>query len=455
MRAGKIIGAFTIFAALIAALFAWPQRSSMAFLLPPYMPEAQERPSALYTQIYTGGGGPTSSGVNQNSPKIGNCGAPNRNNSYEVSTCDGQIDGQLDQIEDTYVAALMKMAEEFSAVMLQQMQILGTQFDAKEQLEAQRDIQRLSAQAHRDYHPSEQLCAYGSGVRSLAHTEEKARANKLSLDQILAGTYSNRSARSSMLGSSSDMRSRIEQFKSVYCDPSDNNNRLWSVCYGISYNVSSPPSLPASADPERFNKDINYNGTFKQPLTLDIDFTDDNATNDEEDLLALGRNLYWPRALDNFNEDSPNQDAVAQARANIARISLAQNSFSNIVALKARSPGGAGTGENGDAYLKAVMREFGLSEAEIEEIYGENASYFAQTEILMKKMYQHPDFYTNLYDKSSNIDRINATLEALQLIQGRDRMKSMLRREMLAATLLEDDLFREEQRLETLLRGLR
>jgi hypothetical protein len=49
----------------------------------------------------------------------------------------------------------MAMTEQLSAVAMQQMEIIGTFLDAKQQLETQRLFQEMAAQAQKDYTPSE------------------------------------------------------------------------------------------------------------------------------------------------------------------------------------------------------------------------------------------------------------------------------------------------------------
>lgn len=90
--------------------------------------------------------------------------------------------------------------------------------------------------------------------------------------------------------------------------------------------------------------------------------------------------------------------------------------------------------------MKTLMRDFGYADADIEDVMGDNPSYYAQMDFLTKKIYQNPNFYTALYDKPSNVDRINASLESFQLMHGRDRFETQLRQEMLFSILVEEAL---------------
>ena len=64
-------------------------------------------------------------------------------------------------------------------------------------------------------------------------------------------------------------------------------------------------------------------------------------------------------------------------------------------------------------------------------------SYDAQMEILAKKIYQNQNFYTNLLDKAANVKRIQASQQAIKLMQRRDLYESMVRRELLLSQMLE------------------
>ena len=79
-------------------------------------------------------------------------------------------------------------------------------------------------------------------------------------------------------------------------------------------------------------------------------------------------------------------------------------------------------------------------EEQIDEILGERPSYYAQMEVLTKKIYQSPNFYTNLYDKPANVKRIGASIDAITIMNQRDRFESLLRREMLTSVLVEEAL---------------
>jgi hypothetical protein len=94
------------------------------------------------------------------------------------------------------------------------------------------------------------------------------------------------------------------------------------------------------------------------------------------------------------------------------------------------------------------MKELGITEQEeIEKILGKKPSYFAQMEVLTKKLYQNPVFYTELYDKPANVARKGAALQAIGLMQDRDLYNSLLRSEAVLSVLLETMLMKEQEKI--------
>ena len=229
---------------------------------------------------------------------------------------------------------------------------------------------------------------------------------------------------------------------------------------------------------ERFNKDIDFTRTLDNKLTVDIDFSDTVLTADEEDVLTLAQNLYAPEAFGTTKAESILADTRGHynSRTYAAKMNVAHNSFINIVGMKSSAPRGIPTKnplpvppqqmlnprsgvpplpnyteDSGWTHMKAMLREFGIpdrnasgsTDDEIHGFLGNRPSYYAQMEVLTKKIYQSPDFYTNLYDKLANVDRIGAAMDAISIMNQRDRYESLLRREMLTALLVEEGLVPE------------
>ena len=125
-------------------------------------------------------------------------------------------------------------------------------------------------------------------------------------------------------------------------------------------------------------------------------------------------------------------------RALVAKRSVAENSFHALTALKSEGTDGS------KEYLMAILKELGIStdpgpdgESDAEKMLGKKPSYYAQMNVLGKKIYQDPDFYTNLYDKPANVERKQVAMQAIGLMQKFDLFKSYLRQEASLSVLLE------------------
>lgn len=339
--------------------------------------------------------------------------------------------------------ALMMMAEQLTAMGMLQVETIGTFLDAKHQLETQRLFQQMTAKAHKDYHPSEGMCTFGTTVRSLAASERKSNLAQLGIAQRMMQRQALSGDVLSRESVDSDIRSRLRTYISNYCDQADNANGLGRLCRS---------NVPA---PEKRNIDVDYTRNIESRLTLDLDFLpggNQDPSPDERDVFALSANLYAhnvpPRIAPELlgtRDGKIRQDAVERymdLRSVFAQRSVAENSFSAITALRA-----AGTPESAP-YTKAILKELGVSsDAEINQLLGNNPSYFAQMEVLTKKIYQNPLFYTELYDKPANIERKGAALQAIALMQDRDFYNSLLRSEAVLSVLLETMLETEQERV--------
>lgn len=327
--------------------------------------------------------------------------------------------------------AMMLMTEQISTMAMHQMLMIGSFFDAKHQLETQRLLQDMQAQAHKDYHPSEGMCTFGTTTRSLAATDRNMDFTQIALAargiqrQLLNGDGIGGAG-----GMRDDAASRFDQFKKVYCNPKDFGNGMDLLCDG--------------STKERYNKDVHFTHTIDSAKHLEIDFSKDDVTADEEDVLALSANLFGPRVLPYINEEkmaNSSGDIIEQgafaymkARALAAQRSVAQAAYAAHVAMKTQGE------DEVQPFLDAILKDMGIEEDDREVMVGERPSYYGQMEILTKKLYQTPNFYAELYDKPTNVSRKNAAMTAIGLMQMRDMYRSRLRSEAIIAVWLENEL---------------
>ena len=353
--------------------------------------------------------------------------------------------------EENVLPAMQLFAEQLSVAGMLEVEAIGAMLDAKHQLETQRLFQTMTAQAHKDYHPSEGMCTFGTTVRALASSERRANLAQYSLAQRMMQRQALSGEAISTETGDSDIRSRLDRYIAVYCDPADNANGLANLCR-------------TNTDANRRNMDVDFTRNIETRLTLDMDFAPDGApvaadganaaSPDEEDVVALSANLFSHTVPPDIPPeklapgDPANREVYLDAterymdlRAVFAKRSVAQNSFAALVSMRA-------AGDPASApFTKAVIRELGVSgDDEINALMGDNPSYFAQMEILTKKLYQNPLFYTELIDKPVNIERKGAALQAIGLMQDRDLYNSLLRSEAVLSVLLETMLSREQEK---------
>jgi hypothetical protein len=323
--------------------------------------------------------------------------------------------------------AMMLMTEQISAVAMQQMFAVGSLFDAKHQLETQRLLQSEQAQSHKDYHPSEGMCTFGTNTRSLASSDRNVDLTQVALSKRMQDRDLLTGDGISGNGPRDDLRSRTAHFKKTYCNKKDLGNGMDLFC--------------DTEDATRINNDINFTKTVEKKDTLNIDFSLNNVTEDETDVITLAANLYGNDLFPYIQQDkiaTRNGNLIRngaytymKVRSHHARRSVAQAALASQIALKSR-----GTSES-RPYMEAIIEEMGFAETDLEKILDERPSYFEQMKLLTKTLYQNPNFYVELYDKPTNIDRKIVSMQALEIMQRRDMYRSNLRREAIEAVWLE------------------
>lgn len=336
-----------------------------------------------------------------------------------------------------WVATLQIMTSQLSAIMMEQTLAIGTFFDAKHQLESQRLMQEKLAQAHKDYQPSEQMCQVGTFVRNLANTEKRAELTKAAMAQSAI----NRELATgdvSTFDIVSDEKTKMTAYLDKFCSPDDNGQQNQLICN--------------NKDKERMNADINYTQTIGAPLTIPLNMMDGTTKPEEENLFMLMDYLFMNNRSPWVSKTVINTRAFREPYQNMRSLtamrSVAQNSFAHIIGEKTESP--ENSDESNAPFIKSLMKEMGVKDDEIERTIGKNPSYYAQMEVLTKKIYQDPKFIVNLYDKPTNVKRLKAAMTAIKLMQDRDIHNALMRREMLMSMLLELQLRQEQQ---DLLRG--
>lgn len=369
--------------------------------------------------------------------------------------------------EESILPAMMLAAEQFTAVAMQQVMAIGMFFDAKQQLETQQLLQVLQARAHKDYVPSVAICNYGTMIKSLAATERKSEIHAAILTQRSQDRQLGHAGTSGTYGNDIDIDNRLRQFSAKYCNEKDRNSTLSAACTALAWGGLT------AAQRRQLDRDIDYFTVIDSPWTIKMDLTNtvftaagppaiDNI--EEEDVFALNSNLFghtiFPRPparllTNRQSNDALNemQEAYMELRSIVAKRNVAENSYNAIAAMKSEGStavdaGGNAVPMNARVFLEPVLTELGVPAAEVLSLIGENPSYYAQMELLTKKVYQNPDFFTNLYDTPANVDRKLVTLQAIKLMQKFDLFKSFLRNEASFSVLLELSVIELQREIE-------
>lgn len=364
-------------------------------------------------------------------------GAGSKNPDYEDGPTESgeDLDGgpsehHLNALSETlksiWVATLQLMTNQLTTAMINQVQSIGMLFDAKQQLENQRLLQQKTAEAHKDYHPSKQVCEVGTLVRNLASTEKYMEMTHLAVARRILKRELSAGDASTVEGDKSDMKSRMKHIREVYCNVEDNGNDADYICND------------KDADPVDVNRDVDYTTTIDSPMSLQIDIDDGTLSRDEENVFALMNNLFhhrpFPAIPESYTTLKRFTEPFQEMRSVIAIRGLARNSIAAIVAEKTEGPDHEG---NAAPFMRALIKDFGLAEDEILKLLGERPSYYAQMDILTKKLYQHPNFIVSLYDKPANVTRIRTSMRAIKSMQDQDIHEALMRREMLISMILE------------------
>jgi hypothetical protein len=341
-------------------------------------------------------------------------------------------------LKDLWNGTLGLFAEQLSVMMMQQVQIIGHFLDAKHQLESQRLIQEKTAEAHKRYHPSEQMCAIGTFVRSLTDSERRAMLTQVALqNSIIDRALKTNDV--STFNNSSDELTRRDLYLQKFCVDEDNYAQNTDICR-------------RAATPDMENADVNFFQTVYGPLTLDLDMQDPAVVNQETTIFAFLDNIFMHNAFPWLNIPTTNLSAFVQPymdmRSLLAIRSVAQNSMAYIISEKTHSTDNME--QSSAPFMKAMMVEMGIAPDQVNAMIGENPSYYAQMEVLTKMIYYHPDFVANLYDKPANVKRIAAALTAIKSMQNWKIHQALQRREMLFSMLLEVKLREKQNELETI-----
>ncbi len=323
---------------------------------------------------------------------------------------------------------LQSQADQFRDIVLNSGLLIGVFIDGTAMNYSLNKMNAANSRTLRDYNVSEEICKFGTLSRSLAASDIKMGANQAALSAINMSRIMGSIGGIAETGTGDDIRNRRNYVATNTCNPSDNNNSMSAICL---------PANDPGLKPKNYDADMDYTAAVESKPSLNVDFTSGTRTEEGDAIIALSYNLYghklWMKAVE--KEEAQREMALetnSKSYLVAARHNAAANSFAAIVAMKASGSGGS------DAYMLRALQNLGLSSVDATSFAGAgHASYFAQMEMLTKKLYQTPSFYANLMNSPANVRRVTAAMEAVDLAQTRDLYNSTIRSEALMAILLD------------------
>lgn len=324
------------------------------------------------------------------------------------------VDVPPKMIEESWITGAHQLGNQLNQAIQRQTTMIGSFFQSQAQSGSIRAIQEGQAKAARNYLPSEPLCRYGSLSQGLAASDMATTTNK---GALMSALQSNEMRSLNTINSSKNPnQTSMGSFRGSNCDPASGNFAL---------------NCKKNKSDTRYNKDVDYANAIDTPLTLDASFSEDAATDVSSDILTMAENLFPSKPANKGPDKEGYINNNSQFRSIQAIRSVAKNTFVSQIAEK--SKGSAGSYE----FMNRLMQSLGLTDANAKYLLGEKPSYYAQMEVLTKKIFQAPAFYINLVDTPSNVKRQKAAIQAIKLQQQNDFAQVVKRREMLLAVLLE------------------
>ena len=328
---------------------------------------------------------------------------------------------------ENIVPALQGMTEQLVSASWIETMAIGAMLDAKEQLETQQLLQRLSARAHKEYQTDTEVCAVATASQALGSSYYNGRLASHTLSKRMQDRELGQGFTLGGGGSGTDKLSRFNQIRSTFCSPHDHANGMEVICN--------------ATEAAKINADINFTTTVLNSHTLQANFTDGAANLQEPEIFAMAANLYgnttFPFISQQIFRNEANHAYYLDIREIAAKRNVAELSFSNLIGMKTA---GLPVAEPTGLFVRKVYEQLGMQPADAEEFFKSPPSYWALMEVMNKTLYERPDFYINLYTTPANIDRIGATIRAANLMQDMDTFKGQLRSEMALSQILESEV---------------
>lgn len=311
---------------------------------------------------------------------------------------------------------------------IRQATALGTFLQAQENNRSISSLQKGSAEAARNYLPSESLCRFGTLSQSLAADDMKSRISQASSATGSMQREIGARGTAAQAGAANDLAMRMEEVIKETCGGEP----------GLTLMCGTNPQRSFADVPrdQRINSDLNFARTVDSVGTLNTSSSGEDGTAEEQSLTLLGYNLYGHKQMSGRPTSGQmktpkGENTYRQVRSVAGARGVAQNSYAAITGMKSKGSG------KGKEYFQALMKQLGVGSSGLTYAIDDNPSYSAQMEVLTKKLYQDPTFYINLMEGKTNVARQSAAMAGIEVMQDRDLYNSMRRSEMLLALLVQ------------------
>lgn len=383
-----------------------------------------------------------------------------------------------DHVLPTIEEAMQDMADTVTAAALMQAHALGAVMDAEQQLETQLLLQERMAEAHRDYSPGENVCAFGSNSGSLPWASEQVEDKRKMLSRWSLRRELGHAQVLGAEGTFSDTLGRVDQMKKAFCNPADMHMGFDQIC-----NPTVTISFTSGTTPFSVGDEVGKSvfQAAKQTLNAtgagDIDASFglassfagnlsgeilDNADIDVSSLFRVSNLKLWP---------NPDPSCITEEQLETERAPwLTQINLLSSPDLVMRIPQPLLVRNITTQYdymdFRALTAQRNVAAASLHALYAmkspstrvppggaacdpldEGPSYDEIMETATKKFILDAGFFVELMDKPTEILRQDVTIQAYDLMQTYDLLESKLRTEMMLSQLLELELEKEQARL--------
>lgn len=324
--------------------------------------------------------------------------------------------------DNEFRPSLEDLGEHLNVQLIEHARIIGTFFDAQNQVLVQKSLQEATLDAGRRYRPHDYGCVAGTVIGGLprAHYATSAMRATLNIDNIARTFHDVRGGNAFDFSMAQDAIWRWQEYIDHFCDPNQNTEHL----------PGRPPSgMPGDAGWVAAAIDRCGNGGtagWTKPngdILVGEVLLDNPTIETEEELrtaIALARNLIMPRILNPIAESalvgSNGKVAYMDRRANEARRQVAQDAVNTMIARRIR-------GSQAENEVRELMLQVGIPQSQIPANW--NPSQYELMEVITKRRFWDPEYFVRLQTDPENVAREQAILSAFNLMQERENFELM------------------------------